>query len=86
MAPEAHRDRLHSCLMNAKRSNRGAGGRRASWRRATAALGAAVAIAVGGIGMVGQQEAQAAGVSQPLIVQSSPIVVSTAQAPSERHD
>lgn len=72
--------------MNAKRSRPDSGGRAVSWRRTIAALGAAAAIAVGGIGMVGQRDAQAAGVSQPLVVQASPIVVAAPQATQERRD
>lgn len=55
-------------------------------RRIVVALGAAVAIGLGGVTMVGQQDARAAGVTRPLVVQTSPIAVAAPQSAQERND
>lgn len=66
--------------MNTMKSLKGSTKQAGSWRRAVAALGAALAIGIGGIGMISPAEAHVAGVSQPLVIQTSTVQVATTPA------
>lgn len=66
--------------------NTGTGRQPMSWRRMITAIGAAAAIAIGGITMIEPQEAHAAGVRQPLVIQSSSPTVQSAQPATEDRD
>ncbi|WP_316669830.1 hypothetical protein [uncultured Propionibacterium sp.] len=61
-------------------TNRKSTARRFSTRRAIEALGAAAAIAIGGLAVISPAEAHAAGVSRPLVIQTSPIQVQSAES------
>ncbi|MBE6478020.1 MAG: hypothetical protein E7Z97_08145 [Propionibacteriaceae bacterium] len=57
--------------------------RRFSVRRSAAALGAAVAIALGGIAVISPAEAHAAGVRRPLVIQPSSVQVQAVETAPE---
>ena len=56
---------------------RNGAGRRPGIRRSLEALGLAAAIALGGITVISPEEAHAAGISRPLVIQPSPVQVQT---------
>lgn len=55
-------------------------GRRPGIRRSLEALGLAAAIALGGITVISPEEAHAAGISRPLVIQPSPVQVQTVES------
>lgn len=57
----------------------GAGRRPGIWR-SLEALGLAAAIALGGITVISPEEAHAAGISRPLVIQPSPVQVQTVES------
>lgn len=61
-------------------------GRRFPLRRSLEALGAAAAIAIGGIAVISPAEAHAAGVEHPLVVQASTVQVQTAASTGDDND
>ena len=54
---------------------RNGAGRRPGIRRSLEALGLAAAIVLGGITVIGPEEAHAAGIGRPLVIQPSPVQV-----------
>lgn len=59
---------------------RNGAGRRPGIRRSLEALGLAAAIALGGITVISPEEAHAAGISRPLVIQPSPVQVQTVES------
>ena len=58
---------------------RNGAGRRPGIRRSLEALGLAAAIALGGITVISPEEAHAAGISRPLVIQPSPVQAQTVE-------
>ncbi|MFC2641173.1 MAG: hypothetical protein ACFN04_06375 [Propionibacterium acidifaciens] len=56
-------------------AGRSGAGRRPGVRRSLEALGLAAAIVLGGITVIGPEEAHAAGIGRPLVIQPSPVQV-----------
>lgn len=54
--------------------------RRPGIRRSLEALGLAAAIALGGITVISPEEAHAAGISRPLVIQPSPVQAQTVES------
>lgn len=59
---------------------RNGAGRRPGIRRSLEALGLAAAIALGGTTVISPEEAHAAGISRPLVIQPSPVQVQTVES------
>ncbi|MFC2757735.1 hypothetical protein [Propionibacterium acidifaciens] len=59
---------------------RNGAGRRPGIRRSLEALGLAAAIALGGITVISPEEAHAAGISRPLVIQPSPVQAQTVES------
>lgn len=59
---------------------RNGAGRRPGIRRSLEALGLAAVIALGGITVISPEEAHAAGISRPLVIQPSPVQVQTVES------